>query len=52
MRYGQHRLADSYIRDAGIQYTAGWMQEKISRFIDEHPCENVEWLRPSLDRIF
>ena len=26
-----------------LRFVTGWNTRKIARFIDEHPCETVEW---------
>lgn len=36
--------------DRGFQ--AGWIAKRILAWIDERPCEQVEWVRPSTERIF
>lgn len=35
-----------------LRFVTGWDNEKIARWIDDHPCERVEWVHPSLKRIF
>ncbi|EEP78539.1 predicted protein [Uncinocarpus reesii 1704] len=34
------------------RWLAGWDVEKIKRFQEAHPCGQVDWPAPSLDRIF
>ena len=66
MRFGEHR--DPELGKVGedlnqeesklewspeqLRFRAGWVQDKVRRWIDERPCEDVEWVRPSLERIF
>lgn len=33
-------------------YRSGWLQERISNWRSERPCEAVEWVGPSITRIF
>lgn len=32
------------------KFVAGWDNPKIAKWIEEHPCERVEWVHPSWDR--
>lgn len=34
------------------RFIAGWDSRKIQRWVDERPCDVVEWVRPSTERIF
>ncbi|KAK5112102.1 hypothetical protein LTR62_004444 [Meristemomyces frigidus] len=34
------------------RFTAGWDVEKIVNWMDARPCDNVDWVKPSLERIF
>lgn len=33
------------------RFVAGWDTEKIRKWADERPCEEIQWVRPSLTRI-
>lgn len=35
-----------------MRFFAGWVPDKIKAWIDGHPCDTIEWARPSLERIF
>lgn len=35
-----------------LRFMAGWDGEKIRKWMDERPCEQVKWVRPSIKRIF
>lgn len=34
------------------RYMAGWDTAKIKKFMDDEPCREVQWIRPSTSRIF
>ncbi|KAM3421676.1 hypothetical protein BST61_g2061 [Cercospora zeina] len=34
------------------RYMAGWDTVKIKKWIDERPCTEVQWVKPSTERIF
>ncbi|KAF2168014.1 glycosyltransferase family 31 protein [Zasmidium cellare ATCC 36951] len=34
------------------KYFAGWNTEHIKRWISKRPCSEVQWVRPSIERIF
>lgn len=34
------------------RFMAGWDVEGIRKWMDERPCEEVEWVKPSVERIF
>ncbi|KAK4505060.1 hypothetical protein PRZ48_003023 [Zasmidium cellare] len=34
------------------RYFAGWKTEHIQRWISERPCNEVQWVKPSIERIF
>ncbi|KAK4611755.1 hypothetical protein CLAFUW4_12916 [Fulvia fulva] len=34
------------------RFIAGWDADKIKRWISERPCDEVQWVRPSIERIF
>ncbi|GAB7362503.1 hypothetical protein MBLNU230_g2824t1 [Neophaeotheca triangularis] len=34
------------------RYMAGWDVDNIKRWIEKRPCEEVEWVKPSIERIF
>ncbi|KAK5165282.1 uncharacterized protein LTR77_009380 [Saxophila tyrrhenica] len=38
--------------DEDLRFVAGWNHEKIKKWVDERPCEEVEWVRPSITRMF
>jgi hypothetical protein len=33
-------------------FTSGWVQERIVQWRDEHICREVQWVEPSIERIF
>ena len=35
-----------------LRFMAGWDTEKILKWMEERPCEQVKWVRPSVKRIF
>ena len=35
-----------------LRFFAGWLPDKVKAWIDDHPCDTVEWVKPSLERIF
>jgi hypothetical protein len=35
-----------------VDYTSGWMTERIGRWREERPCEVVQWVGPSITRVF
>lgn len=58
MRYGEHREPElgkvgkevseedaeqDWSREQ-LRYRSGWIQEKIVKWIDERPCDKVEWV--------
>lgn len=34
------------------RFKAGWATEDIIQWMNDRPCERVQWVRPSTDRIF
>lgn len=38
--------------DARISYTSGWVQHRIEKWRSARKCEVVDWVGPSLERIF
>lgn len=34
------------------RYIAGWDTVKIKKWIEERPCTEVQWVKPSIERIF
>ncbi|USW54960.1 hypothetical protein Slin15195_G082790 [Septoria linicola] len=34
------------------RFVAGWDTAKIKKWIDQRPCEKVQWVKPSTERIF
>ncbi|EME40123.1 glycosyltransferase family 31 protein [Dothistroma septosporum NZE10] len=34
------------------RYVAGWNSDLIKRWISERPCDEVQWVKPSIERIF
>lgn len=58
-RYGRPRKAqiedeatDRYWMPEDQRYFAGWNSDNIRRWISEQPCEEVQWVNPSVQRIF
>lgn len=39
-------------RETGIDYTSGWMTDRIDRWREERQCEVVQWVGPSIERIY
>ena len=35
-----------------LRYMAGWDAAKISTWMAQRPCEEVQWVKPSTERIF
>lgn len=35
-----------------MSFVAGWMTARIGRWVEEHPCEDVQWVKPSVERVF
>ncbi|KAJ2894620.1 hypothetical protein MKZ38_007388 [Zalerion maritima] len=35
-----------------VRYTSGWMLDRIGRWKKERPCSKVDWVPPSIKRIF
>lgn len=35
-----------------LRFVAGWAMAKVQEWAEERPCEQVEWVRPSITRIF
>jgi hypothetical protein len=35
-----------------VDYTSGWMTDRIARWRDERPCEVAQWVGPSIKRIY
>lgn len=66
IRYGEHREPelgkvgkevseeDSKVdwSPEQLRFRSGWTQDRVRRWIEERPCEEVEWVKPSLTRIF
>ena len=60
MRFGEHKLPELLSEvddtknwsDEDLEYVSGWIPDKIQRWIDERPCEKVEWVTPSIERRF
>ncbi|KAF4548676.1 Hypothetical protein D9617_26g078890 [Elsinoe fawcettii] len=59
IRYGRQKDPTSVAGDDATHWTdedrrfiAGWSTEKIQKWMDERPCHQVEWVRPSTSRIF
>ncbi|KAI1488558.1 hypothetical protein F5X96DRAFT_644916 [Biscogniauxia mediterranea] len=63
IRYGEHRApeipTDAPMSPNGHEWTyeasrfmSGWSAPKIAQWYNEHQCETVQWVRPSLTRIF
>lgn len=34
------------------RYLAGWNTDRIQQWISERPCDEVQWVKPSIERIF
>lgn len=34
------------------RYLAGWNTDKIKQWMSERPCDEVQWVKPSIERIF
>lgn len=57
IRYGRHRVWGEKEEEAAMnvpngRFVAGWATERIKRWIDEHPCDEAQWVTPSIKRIF
>lgn len=35
-----------------VEYRSGWVEERIKEWRDERKCEQVQWVGPSVTRIF
>lgn len=40
------------VKETRVDYTSGWMTERIGRWREERACEVVQWVGPSTTRIF
>ena len=57
IQYGEEKQPDGKVRkvvtkETKVYYTSGWMTERIARWRGERGCERVEWVGPSITRIF
>lgn len=65
IRYGQARKpetlqgpepkegdAESKGKEKMIDYTSGWITERITRWREERSCPVVQWVGPSITRIY
>lgn len=34
-----------------LRFISGWISDKIQRRVNERPCNAVEWVRPSIERV-
>jgi len=39
-------------KETRVDYTSGWMTERIARWRDERRCEVVQWVGPSITRVY
>ncbi|KEY73772.1 hypothetical protein S7711_03080 [Stachybotrys chartarum IBT 7711] len=63
-RYGQPRRPEPMPEEEGgetplgtrlkrmTDFTSGWVQERIVQWREEHVCREVQWVEPSIERIF
>lgn len=56
-QYGEEKLPDGstkkvVVKETKVDYTSGWMTERIGRWRGERGCEVVEWVGPSIKRIY
>ncbi|KAB5536315.1 family 31 glycosyltransferase [Coniochaeta sp. 2T2.1] len=40
------------LKEIKVDFTSGWMSERIKRWRDEMTCEVVQWVGPSITRVF
>lgn len=66
LRYGSHRepelgkvgkditKAQSELEhdEDDLKFRSGWVQDRVTKWMDDRRCEKVKWVRPSLDRVF
>lgn len=55
--WGEEKQADGstkkvVVKETRVDYTSGWMTERIARWREERGCEVVQWVGPSITRIF
>ncbi|OIW26682.1 hypothetical protein CONLIGDRAFT_634916 [Coniochaeta ligniaria NRRL 30616] len=55
--YGEEKQPDGSVKkvvtkETRVDYTSGWMVERIQRWREERTCEAVQWVGPSITRIF
>lgn len=51
--HGMPRAKDKDTEEGpGDSYTSGWLTEKIDKWREAHVCDTIEWVRPSLERIY
>lgn len=39
-------------KETRVDYTSGWMTERIARWREERQCEVVQWVGPSITRVY
>jgi len=39
-------------KETRVDYTSGWMTERIGRWRGERGCEVVQWVGPSITRVY
>jgi hypothetical protein len=55
--YGEEKQVDGSVRkvvtkETKVDYTSGWMTDRISRWRAERGCEVVQWVGPSITRVY
>ncbi|KAL7938586.1 family 31 glycosyltransferase [Trichoderma chlorosporum] len=50
-RYGEAREPEQK-DDKWVDYKSGWLKDRLDKFREERKCEVVEWVGPSITRVF
>ena len=48
---GRQRSPET-IDDKQVDFTSGWLTDRVQAFLDSDSCESPHWVGPSLSRIF
>ncbi|KAH7363456.1 hypothetical protein B0T11DRAFT_257212 [Plectosphaerella cucumerina] len=53
MQLGAARaMTEATEEDPGGSYASGWLTERIDDWREAHTCKEVQWVRPSIERIY